>query len=734
MTRQQFDPLAGVTLLGDLARVTVPSAGRAEICDQGLVLITRALGAEGGVVFVREDPQSGLKVSCRHGNIHEEELSGTAQACAASGDLVEEAPSREAIPARVGLPLIGETGVTGVLILDHPTLWDPAARGFALAASRTLASALRASRILGETHLQGELLARRNVELEVLRELAGSLQGLSDEEVIVQAALDLVLEKLGLDAGWVFKGESNKGELELTACRGIAQDFVEKSREAGVGECLCRDVFESGRLRFARNTTECPRMPHLLGKDSGMLTHACIPLKFERGTLGVMNIANRPGMIFSAQELQFLETVGTQVCLSVDKARTARAEGRRNAEAQALASLASAIGGSLDEKRVLSAVGDYTRALLGVDRCLIFLGEDPAALKFAYLAGPPVEGLSVGHMVNLAALGSLAFAGALRERHPMVIPNALEDPRANAELARRWRIVSAIVVPLIAHERLGGLLVAARGEPSTWSEDEVQLTNALSGQAAVAIESARLYRDAQDTLVRLQQAQYGMMRAERLAAVGTLASSLAHEVRNPLNSINLQLVLLSRRIAKMGGPMQTELGALLDTARREIARLDGLVEEFLLLSTIDRISLVENQPEDVVREVLSLMTPVARDRDVIMAEETGPMLPRIFMDREKIKQVLINLVRNAIEAMPEGGSLKLATRYVDGHLVMEVADTGTGIEPGVDIFDFFVTTKRGGTGLGLPIARRIVEAHGGSMSYESEPGRGTKFTVTLKAR
>ena len=337
-------------------------------------------------------------------------------------------------------------------------------------------------------------------------------------------------------------------------------------------------------------------------------------------------------------------------------------------------------------------------------------------------------------MVDLAALGSKAFTGALRQRRALVIPNTLEDPRANADLARRWKIASTIIVPLIAHDRLGGLLVAARDEPSPWSEGEVQLTNALAGQAAVAIESARLYREAQEALLRLQQAQYGMMRAERLAAVGTLASSLAHEVRNPLNSINLQLVLLSRRVAKIGAPMQAELGALLDTARREIARLDGLVEEFLSLSTIDRIALSENQPEEVVREVMGLMAPVARDRKVSFGEETGTALPRIPMDREKIKQVLINLVRNAIEAMPEGGSLKLSTRYRDGHLILEVADTGTGIEPGVDIFDFFVTTKRGGTGLGLPIARRIVEAHGGSMSYESEPGRGTTFTVTLKAR
>jgi len=734
MPKAEFDPLRGVTLLGDLAQLTAPSAGREEICDQGLALITGAVGARGGVVLIRVDPQSPPRISCRCGKVVDEEVSATARSCAASGEVVEEARVRRGKPARVGLPLPGEMGIAGVLVLDRPSLWDPAARVFAVSAARTLASALRTFQILGETHLQGELLARRNVELEVLREMAGSLQGLPTAVAMLQAALDLVLEKLGLEAGWVLWGESNRGELELAASRGISESFVSKARSMGIGECLCRDVFETGRLRFARNTKECPRMPELVEGAGSLVSHACIPLKFERGTLGVMNIANRPGRVFSPQELQFLETVGNQVCLAVDKSRTARAESRRNAEARALSSLATAIGGSLDEKRVLSAVGDYTRDLLGAERCLVFLGDDPSNLKFAYLAGAAVEGLEVGHTVDLAALGSRAFAGALRQRQPMVIPNALEDPRANADLARRWKIGSAVVVPLVAHDRLGVLLVAAREEPSPWSEGEVQLTNALAGQAAVAIESARLYREAQEALLWLQQAQYGMMRAERLAAVGTLASSLAHEVRNPLNSINLQLVLLSRRVAKIGEPMQAELGALLDTARREIARLDGLVEEFLSLSSIDRISMSENQPEDVVREVLGLMTPVARDRNVSVEEEMGPTLPGIPMDREKIKQVLINLVRNAIEAMPDGGSLKLSTCYRDGHLVMEVADTGTGIEPGVDIFDFFVTTKRGGTGLGLPIARRIVEAHGGSMSYESEPGRGTTFTVTLKAR
>jgi len=144
--------------------------------------------------------------------------------------------------------------------------------------------------------------------------------------------------------------------------------------------------------------------------------------------------------------------------------------------------------------------------------------------------------------------------------------------------------------------RLEGLLVADRSRPSSWSADEVELTAALAGQAALAIENARLYREAQEMFLGLQRAQDGMLRAERLAAVGTLASSLAHEVRNPLNSISLQLVLLSRRLARLDGSVREEMAALVESTRAEIDRLDGLVEEFLSLSSLDRLALSETDP------------------------------------------------------------------------------------------------------------------------------------------
>jgi signal transduction histidine kinase len=731
MPRSRFDAVEGFGYIEELVRLTAPPAGQEEICREGLTLVAAALGAKGGWLLTPAGPDGQAVVASTWGKAPVLDAAASWKEIVNSKEGVREVKAARGSSSRVTVLLPGDTGATGALVLDHPARWGAEARDFARSAARTLSASLRAARIIEEFRRQGELLAQRNVELEALGEMAARLQGLDREEDMLQAALDLVLERLGLTSGWIFWGHESRGRLELAACRGISEDFVERSRESGIGACLCQDVFATGKLRFARNTTECPRLPELVrGREP--MTHACIPLKFDRGVLGVMNIANRPGQIFNPEELHFLEIVGNQLCMAVDKARIARAEVQRNAESRALTDLARSIGGSLDLDRVLAAIGEYARALLDAHRCAIFLGDGSGELSFAYLSGPPMEGLAPGRPADLDALGSLAFPEVIRRRHPLVVADAATDPVSNAELARLWQIGSAILVPLVAHDRVEGILHASRTVPSAWTNEEVDLADALGRQAAVAIENARLYRDAKGAVLRLQQAQYGMMKAERMAAVGTLASSLAHEVRNPLNSISLQLVLLSRRVARSGQASDSELAGLVETARREIDRLDALVGEFLSLSSVDRVRLSEHDLQDIVREVLGLLVPVANQKGLSLAEGVSDPLPRILLDREKIKQVLINLVRNAIEATPEGGSITLSSRRSDDAVVVEVADTGVGIEPGLDVFDFFITTKRGGTGLGLPIARRIVEAHGGRLTFESEPGLGTTFFVTLK--
>ncbi|MFQ5876648.1 MAG: GAF domain-containing protein [Acidobacteriota bacterium] len=717
--------------IGELVRLTASPASKEEICSQGVCLTAEALGAQGALLLVRDDPDAEPEVASSWGTIPGAEARQAALAALRSGEPAVAPGAGNRRPSRVVALLPGQTGALGALVLERPGRWSRRMQGALSTAARTIAAALQAERRFQGSRRQGEALAKRNVELETLREIGLRLQRLDSEEEILQAALDIVLERLGLDAGWIFWGEASRGRLELAVSRGISDEFVRRAGESGIGRCLCQDVFATGSFRVARNTTDCPRMPELV-RTPGSSAHACIPLKFERGVFGVMNIANRPGQLFTPEELQFLETAGHQICLAIDKIRTTQAEARKNAEAQALASLAHGIGGSLDLEKVLAAVGDYARDLLTADRCAIYLGEDPSRLEFAYLTGPPIEGLETGRIVDFVSLGSRALVQTLRRQQTMVIRDVTEDPRVNVDLALRWRSMSAIIVPLSARDRPQGLLVADRHRPSDWSPGEISLAGALGGQAAVAIDNARLYREAQEAYIRLHKAQYDMMQSERMAAIGTLASSLAHEVRNPLNSISLQMVLLSRRMARIERPAQAEIAELVETMRREIDRLNDLVGEFLSLSSVDRLSRRNWDPEDVAREVVMLMAPVAREKGIRLTQELAGCLPRIPLDHEKIKQVLINLVRNAIEAMPNGGLLTVSSRRSNRSVVLGVADTGVGIQPDLDVFDFFTTTKSGGTGLGLPIARRIVEAHGGSLTYESRPGRGSTFLVTLE--
>jgi hypothetical protein len=391
MRRVGFDTAASLDRIGELVRLTTQAGGPAEIRERGLELAAGALRATGAALLLSERG-SDLRTISTWGAIAPRDIADLAEECVSSGDVVEET-GRGSIH-RVALPLSEGPDPKGAVVFEGPLHRGPIARSFARSAVSCIAAALVVARRVEDGRAQGEMLSRRNVEMRALSELVTRVQGVESEDEMLQAALDVVLENLGLDAGWIFWGETSRGRLELAASRGIAEEFTKQARESGIGVCLCVDVFETGKLRVARNTMDCPRLPDLV-RGTEPMTHACIPLRFERGILGVMNIANRPGSLFTPHELQFLETVGSQVCLAVDKARSARAESRRNAEARALVSLSRAIGGSLELDRVIAAVGEYARELLSADRSAIFLGQDVASLEFAYLAGRPMPGLEM---------------------------------------------------------------------------------------------------------------------------------------------------------------------------------------------------------------------------------------------------------------------------------------------------------------------------------------------------
>jgi signal transduction histidine kinase len=279
------------------------------------------------------------------------------------------------------------------------------------------------------------------------------------------------------------------------------------------------------------------------------------------------------------------------------------------------------------------------------------------------------------------------------------------------------------------------LNVAARaGE--IFSDGELRFLETLGHQIGLAVERARRgeaerqrREEARSAYRELKAAQELVIEKEKMALLGTFAAGLAHEIRNPLNSIALQLSVLERRMARLGA--DNNMNELTAIIREEVSRLDALAGDFLQFSRADRVQPGLADLRGVVEQVVRLLGPESMAGGVSLVQEPGPVLPPLPMDVEKIKQVLINLLRNAIEAMPGGGQVTLRLEPREDAVLLSLQDSGPGLPDDVDIFQLFVTTKAKGTGLGLSIARQIILQHGGAISARNEPGGGAVFEITL---
>jgi signal transduction histidine kinase/putative methionine-R-sulfoxide reductase with GAF domain len=576
------------------------------------------------------------------------------------------------------------------------------------------------------------VVRRRERELRVLADVSLRLLGEEDAQAILDGTLEALLEGLSLDVAWIFLEDEKDGRLRLAAHRGVSPAYLEAARAHGLGECLCREVLASGQGLQTRNTTECPRMPTIGAGLAQPVAHASVPLAFNGKSRGVLNVAAPPGATFDDAQLRFLETVGRQLCVAVEGARHLKAERLYNQEARALAALNKGIGESLDPEAVLEAVGRTALEVLRVDRVHILLGSDARQLDVAHLAGLPHPELRRGQALDLTAMGESLHRRALEEQRLLATEDWARDERVNKDIARRWAGAAALILPLVARKATLGLLVLTSAAPHRWTEDQVDVAEALASQASVALENARLYDKARRAYRELNEAQARIIQSEKMAVVGTFASGLAHEVRNPLNSIALQLSILERRVAPLPAGVAGEIRELVGVIREEVKRLDNLVGDFLQFSRSNRVQYRPASLDALVDEVARLLRPEARAAGVTLRRQRiGGAIPDLRVDPEKIKQVAINLVQNAIEAMPEGGVVTLESGLVDGRAVMVVRDAGPGLPEGLDVFQLFVTTKAQGTGLGLSIAQQIVLEHGGEIATASAPGEGATFTVSL---
>ena len=314
----------------------------------------------------------------------------------------------------------------------------------------------------------------------------------------------------------------------------------------------------------------------------------------------------------------------------------------------------------------------------------------------------------------------------IREELEMV-RNGTESLKAAAKMEQ---LQAEITLPLLTKDRLIGMLnLGHREGKGMYSHEDIEVLSTLANQAAIAIENARLYEN-------LKQSQNTIRRADRLSSLGVLTAGLAHEIRNPLVAIRTFTQLLPERYQDREFREEFQVIAL-----REVDRICGLVNDLLSFARPSIHNVSSENINEVVENIARILETQAKERGVQICRQLAPDLPKIWIDKEQLKQVFMNIILNAIQSIEGGGVVEVSTRLFkkdSSELFVQIGvrDSGVGI-PEQDlenIFNPFFTTKKDGSGLGLSISHQIVQEHGGYMLVESRPGEGTTFLIHLAIR
>jgi two-component system NtrC family sensor kinase len=380
----------------------------------------------------------------------------------------------------------------------------------------------------------------------------------------------------------------------------------------------------------------------------------------------------------------------------------------------------------VDLGRLLTMLADTIEKSLGVNHISIFLREQEKDVYQIRLArgSPVMESIKI----------SEAASRYLQDRKEAILRADLEWGRkepGSEELAGVLRKFGAeVCLPLVSQNRLIGFInLGSKVPEEMYFEEDLDLLYPLANQVAIAIENSNLYEN-------LKKSQSIMRRADRLASLGTLIASLAHEIRNPLVSIKTFTQLLPERIED-----EEFRNYFLKVASGEIDRLTGLINELLGFARPSEPRLEGEDVNALIDKMEILVATEARKKNVTLAKNYARDLPQIRVDAEQLKQVLLNILLNAIQAIKGEGKIWIETRRVqvpiedrvEPFTQIEVRDSGVGIpkENLERIFDPFFSTRTEGSGLGLAISHQIIHDHGGFISVESEIGKGTSFKVHL---
>lgn len=333
-------------------------------------------------------------------------------------------------------------------------------------------------------------------------------------------------------------------------------------------------------------------------------------------------------------------------------------------------------------------------------------------------------------------LGKTALA-----RKATVVDNFLRAEDPYVEDIVKEGLVSSVYIPLVSKEKAVGVLCVSSYQEYRFSEEFIEFLTAVGNQIGVAIENARLYERLKEAYEEISQTQEQLIRTEKMASLGKLAATVAHEINNPLSVVLTYIKLMQNMLRKgtFGPKRLSDISRFLATMESETSRCGEIVRNLLAFARHSTLKMEEHRVEEIIQRTVALMAHDLEMKEMKLVCSCEPNLPMVKCDFRQIQQALLNLMINATEAMTKGGILTVTAgrSSKEGFVRLSISDTGCGIaeENLSQIFEPFFTTKEEakGVGLGLTVVQGIIARHGGTIEVESQVGKGTTFHINLPA-
>ena len=392
---------------------------------------------------------------------------------------------------------------------------------------------------------------------------------------------------------------------------------------------------------------------------------------------------------------------------------------------------------SLDLQQVLQRVLDIVTELVSAEGVAVLLRQGDE-LVFEAVSGPGAIGLRHTRMpASEGIAGQVVQTGRsvhMANRAASPIP-----PYANAEAVSGFVSQMLLAVPIVLENEVIGVLEAANSQPVPFAPDALPLLESAANWAAIALHNAMLYETQKSQYHQLRQSQAQLVQAEKMAAVGRLAASIAHEINNPIQAIQGCITLTAEELQDLAIAPDQEIYTYLEIVQTELLRVAQIVRRMRdfyipapdVMEPVFLPSLIEH--------VLKLLQRPMDERDIRSQCTWSADLPLVMGIANHLKQVFLNLALNALDAMPHGGTLSFTadyaphTTYPPTHVQIAVTDTGEGIPAELlpNVFEPFITTKPQGSGLGLSTTYGMIQDHQGRITVQSTLGQGTTFTIEL---